>query len=119
MNFSEFYDFCNSLEYAEESFPFDQKTIVFKKKDKIFALANIEDFLFINMKCDPLKAVELREQYRGIRPGYHMNKKHWNTVDINKDVPDQLILKMIDDSYALVVKSLPKKIQNEFFGDLY
>ena len=66
-----------------------------------------------------MEALELREQYRGIRPGYHMNKKHWNTVDINKDVPDELILKMIDDSYALVVKSLTKKIQNEFFGDLY
>lgn len=102
MNFSEFYDFCNSLEYAEESFPFDQKTIVFKKKDKIFALANTEDFLFINMKCDPLKAVELREQYRGIRPGYHMNKKLWNSVYVNQDVSDSLVYELIRKSYLLV-----------------
>lgn len=102
MNFSEFYDFCNSLEYAEESFPFDQKTIVFKKKDKIFALANTLDFEFINLKCDPVETLALREQYRGICPGYHMNKKHWNSVYVNQDVTDALIYKLIQKSHGLV-----------------
>lgn len=102
MNFSEFYDFCSSLEDTKESFPFDEKTIVFKKKGKIFALTNTEDFLFINIKSDPLKSVKLREKYQGVRPGYHMNKKHWNSVYLNKDIPDELIYNLIKDSYILV-----------------
>lgn len=102
MNFSEFYDFCSSLQDAKQSFPFDQKTIVFKKKGKIFTLANAEDFQFINMKCDPLKAFELRELYQGVLPGYHMNKSHWNSVYINQDVTDELIYNWIKDSYLLV-----------------
>ncbi|MDA8910841.1 MmcQ/YjbR family DNA-binding protein [Crocinitomicaceae bacterium] len=102
MNFSEFYDFCISLDQVEESFPFDNNTLVFKKKNKIFALSNTLDFDFINMKCDPLKAVELREQYPGIRPGYHMNKKHWNSVYVNQDVSDSLVYDLILRSYFLI-----------------
>ena len=102
MNFSEFYDFCISLDQVEESFPFDKNTLVFKKKNKVFALSNTLDFDFINMKCGPLKAVELRELYQGIRPGYHMNKKHWNSVYVNQDVPDELIYELIKKSYELV-----------------
>tara|TARA_Y100000385_G_scaffold52497_1_gene49672 strand:+ start:7669 stop:7914 length:246 start_codon:yes stop_codon:yes gene_type:complete len=80
----------------------------------MFCLCDIDLFESVNLKCDPQKAINLREKFAGINPGYHMNKKHWNTVDINKDVPDSLILKMIDESYLLVIKSLPKKVQREF-----
>ena len=102
MIFAEFYDYCNSLYGVEESFPFDKNTLVFKKKNKIFALANTFDFEFINLKSDPMESLELREKYRGIRPGYHMNKKHWNSVYLNQDVPDALIYKLIQKSYGLV-----------------
>ena len=112
-------DYCLQKKLTTESTPFDFNTLVFKVNNKIFCLCDIELFKSINLKCDPEQAIHLREEFDGINSGYHMNKKHWNTVYINKDVPDELILKMIDDSYALVVKSLPKKIQNEFFGDLY
>ncbi len=100
--FSEFYDYCSSLDEVEETFPFDKKPLVFKKKNKIFALANTFDFEFINLKCDPIETLELREKYHGIRPGYHMNKKHWNSVYVNQDVPDALIYKLIQKSYGLV-----------------
>ena len=95
MIFAEFYDYCTSLEEVEVTCPFDKNTLVFKKKNKIFALANTFDFEFINLKCDPMEALELREKYRGIRPGYHMNKKHWNSVYVNQDVPDSLVYELI------------------------
>ena len=81
-------------------------------------MCNIELFKSINLKCDPERAIHLREEFDGINSGYHMNKKYWNTVEINLDVPDEIILKLIDDSYAFVLKTLPKKIQNEFFLDI-
>ena len=102
MNFAGFYDFCTALEGAEESFPFDQKTLVFKRHNKIFALADTVNFSFINLKCIPEKAIELREQYQGIHPGYHMNKKHWNSIYVNQDVSDELIYELINHSFALV-----------------
>ena len=79
----------------------------------MFALADVEDFTGINLKCEPDYAIELREQYDGINPGYHMNKQHWNTVEVLADVPDALIIKLIDHSYQLVVNSLPKKQRDE------
>ena len=100
--FAEFYDYCTSLDKVEETFTFDKNTLVFKKKNKIFALANTFDFEFINLKCYPIETLELREKYHGIRPGYHMNKKHWNSVYINQDVPDALIYELIRKSYLLV-----------------
>ncbi len=75
----------------------------------MFALADIELFQSINLKCDPEKAVSLREQYEGVTPGYHMNKKHWNTVLMNGSLPDHLIKQWIDDSYELVVNALTRK----------
>lgn len=78
----------------------------------MFALCDIDDFTGINLKCDPERSIELREQYAGITPGYHMNKKHWNTVSIHADVPEKLIFELIDHSYNLIVKSLPKRLQN-------
>jgi predicted DNA-binding protein (MmcQ/YjbR family) len=83
----------------------------------MFCICDIELFESINLKCNPEKAIILREQFAGINRGYHMNKKHWNTIDVNKDVPDSLLLKMIDESYMLVIQSLPKKIQREFLNN--
>lgn len=98
---------------VEETFPFDQKTLVFKVGGKMFALCDVDNFQSINLKCDPERAIDLRERHAGIKPGWHMSKIHWNTVDVNHDVSEILILELIDHSYELVFKSLTKKIQNE------
>ena len=102
MTFGTFYDFCLNLCGQEASTPFDVHTMVFKKKGKVFAIANSNDFQFVNLKCDPGKSKNLREHHHGIKPGYHMNKKHWNSVYINEDVEDVLFYKLIEHSYALV-----------------
>jgi predicted DNA-binding protein (MmcQ/YjbR family) len=94
-----------------ESFPFDEHVLVFKVHDKIFALTHIEEFSSINLKCDPQRAIELREKYEGIEPGYHMNKKHWNTISMDGSISEQIILDLIDHSYDLVFGSLPAKIR--------
>jgi predicted DNA-binding protein (MmcQ/YjbR family) len=96
-----------------EGFPFDQKTLVFKVFGKMFAFVDVDDFDAINLKCDPEKSIELRESFHGIQPGFHMNKTHWNSVYLNDDVSDQLIVELIDHSYELVYASLPKKVRNE------
>jgi len=77
------------------------------------ALTGVEEFAYINLKCDPETAIEYREQYEGVTPGYHMNKALWNSVYTKKDVPDKLIYKWIDDSYNLIVASLTKKLLKE------
>jgi predicted DNA-binding protein (MmcQ/YjbR family) len=100
--------------FGQKSFPFDEETLVFKVAGKMFALTNVDNFNSINLKCDPAKAIELREKYEAIVPGWHMNKKHWNTVNLNGTIPLKLIKEMIDDSYNLVVASLPKKEQLKF-----
>ncbi len=103
-------EYCLAKRGVEESFPFDEKTLVFKVMNKMFALNGIEsDPPSVNLKCDPERSIELRERYNGIIPGYHMNKKHWNTVCLEDDVEDSLIVQLIDHSYDLVVKSLTKK----------
>ena len=79
----------------------------------MFASTDVIEFSSINLKCIPDKAVELRERYIGIQPGYHMNKKHWNTVVTNSDIDDKLLFELINDSYDLVFESLPKKVRNE------
>ena len=93
--------------------PFDEKTLVFKVKNKIYTLTNIENFKFINLKCNPEKALELRERYHSVKPGYHMNKKHWNSVSFMGDLSDQQIESWVADSYNLVVKNMPKKLKIE------
>ncbi|MFO7824209.1 MAG: MmcQ/YjbR family DNA-binding protein, partial [Cyclobacterium sp.] len=80
---------------------------------KIFAIIDINLFQSVNLKCEPEKAMELRELYEGIEPGYHMNKKHWNTVSFSGSVPDPLILELVDHSYELVFSSLPGKIKDQ------
>lgn len=105
--------FCLSLPYVKEDFPFDESTLVFKVGGKVFALLNIDSFDFINLKCNPEFAVELRERYSGITPGYHMNKKHWNSVYIHSDVPEKELVDLIQHSYYLVFDSLTRKVKNE------
>ena len=112
MNLEFIREYCLSKHQAEESFPFDASILAFKIGGKIFALFGIDDFKSINLKCDPEKSIELRERYEGINPGFHMNKKHWNTVNVFQDVDNQLVLELIDHSYDLVLKSLPKKIRD-------
>jgi predicted DNA-binding protein (MmcQ/YjbR family) len=110
MNVETLREYCLSKKGAKEGFPFGETTLVFKVCEKIFLLVSLDASpLQFNAKCDPGKAIELREQYDEIKPGYHMNKKHWNTVIINGSVPQKLLKEMIDDSYELIVQSLPKK----------
>ena len=115
MNIEEYRNFCLSMKGVSEGMPFDDKTLVFFVKGKMFSLTDIDTFDFINVKCDPEKAMELREHYPAVTPGYHMNKKHWNTVIMDGSVPDELIMRWIEDSYRLVVAKLPKKVQKELF----
>jgi predicted DNA-binding protein (MmcQ/YjbR family) len=95
-------DYCIRKSDATESFPFGDDTLVFKKNGKIFALVNLDGDLSINLKCEPSFALELRERYPAVQPGYHMNKKHWNTINIDGSVPDQEIYSWIDHSYNLL-----------------
>lgn len=111
MNIEAFYNYCLSLPGTTEEFPFDENTLVFKVMGKIYALTDIETFESINLKCDPVRALELRAAYEEVNPGYHMNKKHWNTVSMAGALEDSLILELIDHSYDLVVKNLTKKEQ--------
>ncbi|MBV6484948.1 MAG: MmcQ/YjbR family DNA-binding protein [Flavobacteriales bacterium] len=113
MNIEELRDYCIQKKGVTEDFPFDKNTLVFKVMGKMFALVDVENFDFINLKSDPEKAVELREKYEGIKPGYHMSKVHWNSVYVNTDVSDKLVLELIDESYKLVVSSLTKKLKEE------
>ena len=109
MTFDTFYDFCISLPHTSEAFPFDEITLVIKVYDKMFALCDIDEFESINLKCDPVEAIELRERYPEIViPGYHMNKKHWNTIVMDAGLPDDLVKEWIKNSYDLVVAGIPK-----------
>jgi predicted DNA-binding protein (MmcQ/YjbR family) len=110
MNAEEIRTYCLAKIAVEESFPFDNDTLVFKVGGKIFLLLSISSKpLQFNVKCDPDMAIDLREKYSFVLPGYHMNKQHWNTVLCINPVPKKLILEWIDHSYDLVVSSLPKK----------
>ncbi|MGB3775875.1 MAG: MmcQ/YjbR family DNA-binding protein [Leeuwenhoekiella sp.] len=113
MNVEEFYSFCLSKPGVTEEFPFDKETLVFKVEGKIFVLTSMNAWESgapqMNVKCDPLTAIELREKHADqIFPGYHMNKKHWNTVYINSGLSDKRIFHFINHSYDLVVSKLPK-----------
>jgi predicted DNA-binding protein (MmcQ/YjbR family) len=113
MNIETIREYCLSKNCVSECMPFDENTLVFKVLGKMFLLTDLENDLWINVKCDPEYAIELREQYPSVIPGYHMNKKHWNTVYIDGFLSDETICSFIDHSYNLVCKSLPKKLQNE------
>lgn len=113
MNIDNYRTYCLSFKGAEEALPFDEKTLVFKIKGKIFALTDIDAFDLINVKCDPEEAILLREQYEGVIPGFHMNKKHWNSILMDKNIPDHLIKEWTKNSYDIVVSNLSKKLQKE------
>lgn len=118
MNIEEFRTFCLSHKGTTEELPFDDKTLVFKVMGKMFALTNIDLFEQVNIKCDPEKAIELREQYEDVVPGYHMSKKHWNTVILNNSIDDKQIYEWVKDSYNLIVSKLTKK-QKEELSELH
>ena len=109
MNIEEIRDYCIQKKGVTESFPFDDKVLVFKVMNKMFVLTNVEKCESVNLKCDPEKAVDLREQIMGVREGFHMSKKHWNTVLVESDVNRKLLIELIDHSYDLIVGKLTKK----------
>jgi predicted DNA-binding protein (MmcQ/YjbR family) len=113
MNLSYFRDYCLSKVGASEDTPFDSDTLCFRVGARIFSICTISNFDFVNLKCDPERAAELREQFPGITSGYHMNKKTWNSVSVIGNVPDKLILELVDHSYDLILASLSKKVQAE------
>ncbi|MBL0339711.1 MAG: MmcQ/YjbR family DNA-binding protein [Bacteroidetes bacterium] len=113
MNIEELRSYCLSKKGVTESFPFDEDTLVFKVMGKMFCLTSISEPDSINLKCEPEKAIELREQYPCVQPGYHMNKKMWNTVEIDGSISKKLLKDWIDHSYNEVVAGLPKKLQIE------
>jgi predicted DNA-binding protein (MmcQ/YjbR family) len=102
MNIEIIREYCISKKGATESFPFGEDTLVFKVNEKIFALVNLDGNLSINLKCDPTLAIELREKYSSVTSGYHMNKKHWNTINLDGTVPDKEVFSWIDHSYDLI-----------------
>lgn len=108
MNIEEYREYCLSKDWVEESTPFGPDVLVFKVKGKMFSLVDLVQFEMINLKCDPEKAIELREQYSEVSPGYHMNKKHWNSIDPQGALSDQQILDWTDHSYDLILASIPK-----------
>jgi predicted DNA-binding protein (MmcQ/YjbR family) len=109
MDLDAYIQYCDSLPHSSSGFPFGGDTLVYKVKGKIFALCGIDEFKSINLKCEPDYAVELRERYEAIQPGYHMNKKHWNTVSLDGSLPDKLLKELILHSFERVVLSLPAK----------
>ena len=114
MNIETFRELCLSKKAAEETFPFDEVTLVFKVMGKMFALLPLdEEIPRVNLKVDPEWGEELRESHHQIKPGWHMNKKHWNTVYLEDGLDEELIIKMIQHSYDLVVSKLTKKLKQE------
>jgi predicted DNA-binding protein (MmcQ/YjbR family) len=115
MNIESFRHYCLQKKGVTESCPFGPDTLVFKVMDKMFTLTNLKGDFRINLKSLPEKAVQLRERYPAVQPGYHMNKKHWNTIYIDGSIEDDLLLEWIDESYNLVVASLPSKTKEKLF----
>ena len=113
MNIEAFRIYCLAKKGVTESFPFDEETLVFKVMGKMFALTGLEyNPARANLKCDPERSVELREEYDGlIYPGYHMSKLHWNTIELERNLPESLIRELIDHSYDLVVAKLTRKVR--------
>jgi len=110
MNVEQFREFCLSKKGVSESFPFDENALVFKVLNKMFALTSLgaEEFA-VSLKCNPEKAIELREEFDSIVPAFHMNKKHWNSVNVVRLLDDTLFIELVNHSYELVVKGMTKK----------
>ena len=112
MDLELFREYCLTKPQVTEGTPFGEDVLVFKVAGKMFALASLDEIpTTVNLKCDPDRALELRDRFEQVRPGYHMNKKHWNTIEIGTGLPDSEVRKMIDHSYQLVVESLPKAVR--------
>ena len=114
MNIEELREYCMAKKAVTESFPFDETTLVFKVAGKMFCLTDLVDDFAVALKNDPEKNMELREQFPAVRPDYHMNKQHWNTVEVDGTISDEMLKKLVDESYQLIVQKLPKKIREEF-----
>ncbi len=119
MNIEELRDHCLLKPAVTEGFPFGEDTLVFKVAGKIFLITSFQEGDRFNVKCDPELAVELRERYTEVQPGYHMNKKMWNTVFMNGSLTRKQLLEMVDHSYNMVIMGLPKKIQAEIADGNY
>ncbi|WP_316788310.1 MmcQ/YjbR family DNA-binding protein [Pedobacter frigoris] len=117
MNIEDLRDYCLNKPGTTEGLPFGEQTLVFKVGGKIFLLIGLEEANRFNAKCDPERAIELREQHHEVVPGFHMNKKHWNTVYMDGGLKPALIRELIDHSYELVVGSLPKNLQEAITGN--
>src|SRR6266581_9072181 len=109
MDLAKFREYCLSKPQTTEGTPFGPDVLVFKVRGKMFALAAFEEVpTIVNLKCEPDLALDLRDRYEQVQPGYHMNKKHWNTVEIDSGIPEAELRKMIENSYDLVVRALPE-----------
>jgi predicted DNA-binding protein (MmcQ/YjbR family) len=114
LSLEEFKNYCISKKGVTEYFPFDDETLVFKVGSKIFALTNInKPLLEVNLKCEPFMSEDLRRDFHAIKPGYHMNKKHWNTIILDGSIPDEKILFLVDLSFELVYNGLKKSEKEE------
>lgn len=107
-------EYCLSKKGVTESFPFDDTSLVMKVMNKMFALIDLEEAKSISLKCDPERAIELRERYSGIEGAYHFNKKYWNAIYFDADVDDKLIKELVDHSYEEVIKKFTKKLRAEY-----
>ena len=117
MNVEEIREYCLLKKEVTESFPFDSETLVFKVAGKMFLLTGLESNpVQFNVKCDPQKAIELREKYDFVQPGYHMSKVHWNTIICDGRASKKQVFSWIDDSYDLIVNSLPKKLKEKILS---
>ncbi len=116
MNIEQIREYCLLKKLVTEGFPFNEDTLVFKVAGKMFALLSLEQKR-INLKCDPKRAIELREHYDYIIPGFHMNKSQWNTIILEAGIENDFLKELIDHSYELIVAGLPKKIQAELSSD--
>lgn len=114
MNIEDFRSYCLSKPFVNESFPFDETTLVFKVAGKMFAVTDLNEPFAITLKCDPEKALFLREHYPAILPAWHFNKKHWIRLEIDGSLTDIMIKELIDHSFSLVVNSLPQNIRKQF-----
>ena len=114
MNIETFRTYCLSKKGVTEEFPFNETTLVFKVMGKMFALTGLDNIPFsVNLKCDPDRSLELREYHPEIQPGYHMSKKHWNTVIFSGSLTTNMLCELTDHSYKLVVSGLTKKAKQE------
>lgn len=113
MNIEELREYCIAKKGVTEEFPFDETTLVFKVAGKMFCLTDLEDDFAVALKNLPEKNIEFREHFPAVKPGYHMNKIHWNTIDVDGTIPDKMLYEFVDISYNLIVQSLTKKKKEE------